>query len=118
MLAFMAAPINPALACGGSETCCKKEVQEQHIEKTDCEKETEDLHSCNNEKDCGGECGKKDCHCPSTFSSAQFAVPLSIKLALPDFCPPKKSAWFYLHKIPKSIYLSIWLPPKISCKTI
>jgi hypothetical protein len=115
MLAFVAAPINTAVACGGSESCCKKGGEKEKGNNSCCESKTDNSKPCNEEKDCGGDCGKKGCHCPSTFSTAQLAVPIPLKLAFPNFCPPKKAAWYYLNKIPKAVYLAIWLPPKISC---
>lgn len=115
MLAFAVAPTSTALACGGSESCCKKEGQKEKGENSCSDNETENSNPCNEKKDCGGDCGNKGCHCPTTFSTAQLIVSLPIKFALSNFCPPKKAAWYYLNKIPKAVYLAIWLPPKISC---
>ncbi|MBL7780781.1 MAG: hypothetical protein JNM22_06150 [Saprospiraceae bacterium] len=115
MLVFLAAPTSNAFACGGGESCGKREEQKGSQEKSCCSQETDYSKPCNDKKDRGGDCGKKNCHCPTTFSHGQIAVAAPLKLALPIYCLPKKAAWYYLNKTPSAVYLSIWLPPKISC---
>jgi hypothetical protein len=115
MLAFVAAPTNTAIACGGSGSCCNKEVQKEQTKNACCMSGKEGSSSCNKEKNCGGDCGKKGCHCPTIFSVTPMAVPTATKLVLLNFSPPKKAAWYYSNTIPNAVYLAIWLPPKISC---
>jgi hypothetical protein len=115
MLAFVAAPTSTAFACGGSENCCKNGGEEEKGNNSCCENETENSNPCNEGNDCGGDCGKKGCHCPVTSSHAPGLLSHHSKLPHPFFDLSQKAVWYYLHKIPKAVYLAIWLPPKINC---
>jgi hypothetical protein len=112
MFAFVAAPTNSAFACGGgSESCCKKEVKKDSDTKSCCNKKGK------NKKGCDGNCGKKGCHCPQQTCSNASIIPQIIEINFPkhNFSLKSQTNWYYLEKIPNSVYLSLRLPPKISC---
>ena len=112
IFAFVAVPTNSAYACGGgSKSCCKKEVKKDDDTKECCGKKGK------NKKDCDGGCGKKGCHCPQQTSHNTTIIAPIIVITLPkhNFSYKSLSNWYYLEKIPNSVYLSLWLPPKISC---
>lgn len=116
MFAFVAAPTNSAVACGGgSKSCCKKEVKKE-VEKDN------DTKSCckkkgKNKKGCDGDCGKKGCHCPQQTCSYASIITPTIELKLPkhNYSYKSKTNWYFLETVPNSVYLSLWLPPKINC---
>jgi hypothetical protein len=106
ILGFFLIPSVDAVACGGNKECCKKEIKTSKAEKKDC---------CNSSKkhDCGGKCGDSACNCP-----------VSVHIALSSFTNitlPKSTIftseidWHFLDGNRQSVYLSLWLPPKISC---
>lgn len=79
------------------------------LQKNDC---------CGNEKgqcgkhgkDCDGKCGNPDCHCPTNctnFTIPFFAQISQVKLIL------SKPNFYYQETYYSSVFLSIWLPPKI-----
>lgn len=96
-----------------------KSSEKEKTEKNYCSKQ--DNHSekktcCNNrEKDndnCGGACDYSSCHYPSTIN-----IPTSFndfELSYTNNYRFLNNDWAYVQHIPKAIYLSIWLPPKIS----
>ena len=88
-------------------TCNKKSCCCQHLESK---------KSGNKHKNCSDKCGDKSCCCSPNFSfSAVQTVPIDIKLKNPTIFLSYKAGWYYDEKIPNSVYLAIWLPPKISC---
>ncbi len=116
MFAFVATPTNSAYACGGdSKSCCKKEVKNETTKGNDtqncCGKKGK------NKKGCDGDCGKKGCHCPQQTSHNTSIIAQIIEMKFPNhnFTYKSLTNWYYLEKIPNSVYLSLWLPPKISC---
>lgn len=112
IFAFAAVPTNSAYACGGdSKSCCKKEVKKNDDTKECCGKKGK------NKKGCDGDCGKKDCHCPQQISHNTSIIAPIIEMKLPNhnFSYKPLTNWYYLERIPNSVYLSLWLPPKISC---
>ena len=116
MLAFAAVPSNKALACSGKKDGCQKEVQKEKEKQSTCEKEAGHSSPCKHKGDCGGKCGDKGCDCPAAFPTAQTAfTSIDFTLRPPTRYLLSKADWYYLHKIPNAVYLSIWIPPKISC---
>jgi hypothetical protein len=99
-------------ACGTDsekiETSCDKQSD------SDVEKE----HCCNTEKgqcgehrkDCDGNCGNPDCHCPA--SCTNFTIPFFAQLSQTKIIVSKPK-FYYQEAYYSSGFLSIWLPPKI-----
>lgn len=84
--------------------------------KSCCCKNSESKKSCDKHKSCDGKCGDKSCCCAPNFSFAAITtVVIDIKLKNPTIFLSSKASWYYDEKIPNSVYLAIWLPPKISC---
>lgn len=117
---LVALPTSNASACGGA--CCKKEQKEVKKEKKNCcskkKKKCNDTKENQEDKNgCGGDCGSTGCHCPSPtfhFSAISIIRAFDLQAVISDFYLPKTS-WYFDEKIPNSVYLSLWLPPKISC---
>lgn len=121
VIAFVALPSSNAFACGGS--CCKKEQQEVKKDKEIkeksccCKKKKDNKEEKNDKKGCGGDCGSDGCHCSSStfsFGAATLICQISLQSVATDFYLPKTN-WYFDEKMPNSVYLSVWLPPKISC---
>jgi hypothetical protein len=111
-LMLLVIPTSTVFACGNSS-------EKEKTEKTSCSKV--DNHSggkscCDNhEKDddgCGGACDNTSCHCPSTVNIPVFINDFEL-LNTNNFTVLVKD-WTYFQHIPKTVYHSIWQPPKIS----
>lgn len=98
------------IACGGKMNCCKKEVQHNKVEKKNCCHEDKKHHKQEEKDDCGGKC---TCSCP-TFIQFALSSFHTIPFSNPVFFS-SKNQWYFLDVNPQSVYLSVWLPPKISC---
>ncbi len=117
---LVALPTSNASACGGA--CCKKEQKEVKKEKKNCCSKKK--KNCNDNKEnqddkngCDGDCGKKGCHCPqqTSYNTSMISPIIELKFPKHNYSYKSQTNWYYLEKIPNSVYLSVWLPPKISC---
>lgn len=111
LIGFFLTPIQ-SYACGTEsekvETFCEKQL-DSGVEKgnsCDTEKGQCDEHG----KDCGGNCGKSDCHCPS--NSTNFTIPFFAQLG-PTKIILSKPKFYYQEAYYSTGFRSIWLPPKI-----
>ena len=110
LFGFFLIPNASVIACGGKMTCCKKEVQHNKVEKNNCCHADKKHHKQEEKDDCGGKC---TCNCPAfiqfallNFHTIPFSNPVFFSF---------KNDWRFLDVNPQSVYLSVWLPPKISC---
>ena len=103
---FSAHPTNNVSACGGEDSCCKKEPREDDTD-TCCKTDQTKQNPCKGDK--------KGCPCPYSSSNTPSALPDDFPFSqkLPAIGCNSKAAWYFLNKIPPSVYLSVWLPPKI-----
>ncbi len=109
---FFALPIPAAVACGGGSDCCKKEIKTDT--KNCCQTDAACSDSPQQQDNCGGDCGKQGCPCPQVaFGLAGLPVEIQTCAAFPAPGIASKSVWYFLNRIPKDVFLSIWLPPKI-----
>ncbi len=116
-LVFCFASASYTLACACSKDCCKKEIKKTVHPKACCAQsnQTSQTNQTNQDKNCGGTCGDKGRCCPVVFSmSALPASAIFLKITYPVFSLSKKADWYYRQVLPNSVFLSIWLPPKIS----
>lgn len=118
------------MACGSS--CCEKDKEEKTEQVKSCcskneEKETQS--SCNSKnleeqnlkskccskkgKKCDGSCKNEGCNCTALvnyyLNSNNFP-----SFSITSFHKKERNLWSYLSKIPKSITMPIWQPPKIN----
>lgn len=142
VIALVALPNGKAMACG--EACCKKE-QKQEVKKENtpiknkkacCSTKKKTLKEDNDKKKsccsknkntqtkdeetedgCCGKCNGEGCQCSS--SNFHFGT-INItqlhdyqQIALDSFL--YKTSWYFNKKMPNAVYISVWLPPKISC---
>lgn len=114
ILGFLLIPRVDAVACGGNKECCKKEVKTTKYHKNGCGDSSKKQHEKDSKKhDCGGKCGDTACHCPV---SVHFAVSNFINITLPkSIIITSITDWHFLDENRQSVYLSLWLPPKINC---
>lgn len=92
--------------------CCANKIKktascEKHNSKTENKKS----------KSCDEDCGDTGCSCcPSVFSfAAVVSATLSLELINTSSFLPSKTVSHYRQDMPTSVFLSIWLPPKLSC---
>jgi hypothetical protein len=111
---FFLMPSVDAVACGGNKECCKKEIKTSKTEKKSCCNSPKKHHEKDSKKhDCGGKYGDSACNCPV---SAHFALPNFTTISHPkSFIIASQTDWHFLNGNHQSVYLSLWLPPKISC---
>ncbi len=110
-LCLLVLPMGAAWACGNAS---KKDA----TEKMSCSKEdsSQKATSCcasgdTDSKRCDGNCGHASCHCPvSVHTTVAFYVPSWYVSHSQTYV---QREWNYVSNIPKSIYFSIWQPPKI-----
>lgn len=114
ILGFFLMPSTDVLACGGNKECCKKEFKTAKTDKKGCCDASKKQPEKNSKKhDCDGKCGDSACHCPI---SVHFAIHNFIIITLPkSIIFTSIIDWYFLDENPQSVYLSLWLPPKISC---
>ena len=94
--------------------CCSKKIKKA----TACEKHPT-KNPIKKSKTCDDGCGDTRCCCSPSFSFAAVSTtPIEIKLKKPFFFLSPKAGWYFPENIPKSVYLAIWLPPKISRQAI
>ena len=94
--------------------CCKSKI----IRATACEKKSS-KNPTKKTKTCDDGCGDTRCCCSPSFSFAAVSTtPIEIKLKKPFFFLSPKAGWYFPENITKSVYLAIWLPPKISRQAI
>jgi hypothetical protein len=108
---FSLAP-NIIFSCGTEsekiETSCDKQ-SDSEIEKNDCCGKENGLCGKHG-KDCDGNCGNPDCHCPTNCTS--FTIPFFAPLSQAKIIL-RKPKYYYQEAYYSSGFLSIWLPPKI-----
>ena len=81
-------------------------TQNNNCKKSCCDKDKK------HDDDCGGACCNTSCHCPNTVNIPVFQN--NFELSNTNNFKALNVNWAYVQHIPKEIYLSIWLPPKIS----
>lgn len=106
-------PFNTTFACGSgsNENCCKKEVKQ--VVNSCCQKNEKHNTTCgktNNEK---GNPDHQDCHCPSTCNNILVALVSEIKQISTFIELNESSTWFFPQVTPPTVYITIWIPPKI-----
>lgn len=113
ILGFFLMPSVDALACGGNKECCKKEIKIAKTDKKGCCNASQKHHQKDSKKhDCGGKCGDSACHCPV---SIHFALSNFINITLPkSTIITSLTDWHFINGNRQSVYLSLWLPPKIN----
>lgn len=84
-------------------TCTSQDI---NCEESCCDKEKK------HDNDCGGACCNFSCHCPNTVNIPIFEK--NFELLSTDNFNTLDVTWTYVQHVPKEIYFSIWLPPKIS----
>ena len=113
MFGFLLMPRVNAVACGGNKECCDKEVKTAKTEKKGCCDSSKQHHEKDSKKhDCEGKCGNSACHCPV---SVHFALQNYTTITLPkSIIITSVTDWHFLDGNCQSVYISLWLPPKIS----
>ena len=114
ILGFFLMPKVDAMACGGIKECCKKEVKITETEKKGgCDSSKKHHEKDTKKHDCGGKCGDSACNCPVTV---HFTLQSFINIILPkSIISASITNWHFLDENRQTVYLSLWLPPKISC---
>lgn len=104
---LLAVPTSAALACGNNAETEKTE------ETSSCQQAKKGCCGNNQDEseDCGGACGNDACHCPVSINIPLFLNDLTSSIQV-DFNRVNSMCTYVLH-LPKAVYLSIWLPPKI-----
>ncbi len=110
ILGFFLMSKTDVVACEAGHCCCKKEVKKSNSTSKKC---------CNSEsthhkkEESSKKCNDKSCQC---LSFSHLAIPnLEPEFRLKSVFITSLTGWYYLDKAPQSIYLSLRLPPKISC---
>lgn len=110
-LLLLVIPTAEVFACGDST---KKETTSCSM---DDESNDEDMSCCDAEEkdqdDCNGACGDSSCHCPTTISLVSFLFNDS-NFSNSNIFIFTENNWTYVQYIQKTVYLSLWQPPKIS----
>jgi len=109
---LLAIPTSTVLACGNSSekekietTSCSK--QDNHFEKKSCCEKGE-----KEDNGRGRTCNNKSCHFPSSVNIPVFYN--DFKLNYTNNFTLLDKDWAYVQHTPKTVYLPIWQPPKIS----
>ena len=97
---------------------CETPTEKEKTEKSCCskaEKQAEKKSCCDNESDdngCNGDCGHSSCQCPTSINTSVTFKNFQLKFN--NNIQYSNIGWAYIQHVPKPVYLSIWLPPKIS----
>ncbi|MBO9617209.1 MAG: hypothetical protein J7619_31275 [Dyadobacter sp.] len=98
-------------ACGSQHALVTKETRHVQAPRNACR----NYHKAGHGKQCMHHCGESGCDC--AHPAAAFAV----KTQPVDFSEKpfgrvdKTMSWFFRQVIPKPVYLTLWMPPNISC---
>ncbi len=115
LILLLALPDGFVLACGTSKDMPKAASginleMENHSNKKACCNADENQNSDNH--GCEGNCNHGYCHCPVSVNV--LVVLNRFEFQINTNFSPLEYDWAYIQDSPKSVYLTIWQPPKIS----
>ncbi len=94
-----------------SDRVAKEQSSCKHIDKDSEKKSCCDTNS-EDDDECNGSCSSAMCHCPSTVNTTVAIDKYQLQNTVITTLLNTNNA--YNEHSPKAVYLSIWLPPKIS----
>lgn len=114
MTHLLALSASNSYACGSKHKISKTEIKHTGNKKVYCNA-SDHQRSGSKKKMCGHNCDGSGCSCAhgsSVFALKTHQVALISKNV---FVISQANSWFFKESTPKPVYLSLWMPPNISC---
>ena len=112
LLVFTAAPTVDAWACGTKSL--KKEIKSKKTcQKECCNTSKKTKKRCCNDDNCSGNCGQNGCSCPSPNGFIAILTPAFNIRETPQMAFIQKQPIPFTEKVPKSVFIKFWQPPKL-----
>jgi hypothetical protein len=114
MTCLLVLPVGASYACGSKHKISKTEIKHTGNKKVYCNA-SDHPKSGSKKKMCGHSCDGSGCSC--AHGSSVFALKTLPALLIQKtvFILSQANSWFFKESSPKPVYLSLWMPPNISC---
>ncbi|TKT87614.1 hypothetical protein [Dyadobacter frigoris] len=111
---FLVLPVSYGYSCSSKHTASKKEIKQISKKKAVCSA-SDHQKSGSKKKMCGHSCDGSGCSC--VHGSWIFALKTQHTTLINKtvFVFTQPNSWFFKESTPKPVYLSLWMPPNISC---
>ena len=108
-------PVGVSQACGSKHASVKREVMHVAAHKKACCARHRNHKPGDNDKKCSHSCNESGCDCAHSVPVFALKVQPTGLLQKPVAEFDNTTSWFFQQATPKPVYLSLWMPPNISC---
>lgn len=115
MTFLLVLPAGNSYACGSKHKISKTEIKPITPKKAYCTA-SDHQKSGSKKKMCGHSCDGSGCTCAHGSSVFALKTHGAVLLQKPVFIIAQANSWFFKESTPKPVYLSLWMPPNISCQ--
>ncbi len=115
MTCLLVLPVGYSYACGTKHSCVKTETKHASNKKTCCDRPNHHQKHGGKKEMCEHNGSSSGCDCAHSASVFALNTPQTGLLQNPVFTISQANVWFYKDSTPKPVYLSLWMPPNISC---
>jgi hypothetical protein len=106
-------PVGASYACGSKHNISKIEIKDFSHKKVYCS--ISDHQKSGTKKTCGHTCDGSGCRCVHGSSMFALKVHMGELVRKTFFTVSKANTWLFKESTPQPVYLSLWMPPNISC---
>ncbi len=114
MACLLVIPVSSTVACGSKKAGHKKEMKAKEHKKMCCDRHA-DQKKGNKSIPCDHNCNQSGCDCGHAVPVFALKAQPSFSLQKKEYVTPLKLHWFFIQMAPKPVYLSLWMPPNLSC---
>jgi hypothetical protein len=111
---LLALPVGNSYACGSKHKISKTGIKHTGNKKVYCNA-SDHPKSGSKKKMCGHSCDGSGCSCAHGSSVFALKTIPAILIQKTVFIVSQANSWFFKESTPKPVYLSLWMPPNISC---
>lgn len=115
MIICLLVPVGVSQACGSKHSPVKKEVKHVATHKKACCARHRNHKSDDSNTKCSHSCNESGCDCAHSVPIFALKVQPAGLLQKPVAEFDNTTSWFFQQASPKPVYLSLWIPPNISC---
>lgn len=114
MTCLLVLPVGNSYACGSKHKISKTEIKHSSHKKDFCVTSDHQKPGAK-KKMCGHSCDGSGCNCAHGSSVFALKTHPGILIEKPVFTISQANSWFFKESAPQPVYLSLWMPPNISC---
>lgn len=111
---LLVAPVGYSYACGSKHSPSNFD-SEHTIPKKVCCNLSKQPGPGSKKKMCGHSCDGSGCSCAHGSSVFALKTQAVILIQKPTVTISQENCWFFKESTPQPVYLSLWMPPNISC---